>query len=43
MGGVSIYLTVASRGSPDPAAKQGQIPVVRLGATPGGVRVLGTF
>jgi hypothetical protein len=43
MGGVSIYLTVASRGSSDHAGKQGQSPVVRLGATPGGVRVLGTF
>ena len=43
MGGVSIYLSVASRGSADPAGKQGLSPVVRLGATPGGVRVLGTF
>jgi hypothetical protein len=43
MGGVSIYLTVTGRGSPDRTEKQGQIPVVRLGATPGGVRVLGTF
>jgi hypothetical protein len=43
MGGVSIYLTVASRGSPDHAEKQGHAPAVRLGVTPGGVRVLGTF
>lgn len=43
MGGVSIYLTVARRGSPDQSEKQGRGPAVLLGVTPGGARVLGTF